>query len=464
MPNAIPDAPEYLEEALLDEKHMKTLMGPDGHIDPMKMSAFVDKYRTNALERDPDLGKQLKQAVKDGLNEAKDAWGLKTLPTGDVDPDAFNYSGPAVRNIYKPLGLTRNEARQIAANGRGAGAPFVGKFDSLGDWLNKTSHQYAAKHGLPAVYNDLNEAGASGEGFIVPEEFRAELLRLSLETAVVRPRARVIPMSTATLRMPVIRDTSHASTVFGGVSASWVAEAASLSSSTNQPTFGQVALVARKLTGYTVASNELLADSAISLEALVTSMFGDALAYFEDDSFIAGTGVGQPLGILNAAAMVSVAKETGQAATTLTYENLVKQYSRMLPQSLSRAVFYGHPDIFPQLAQMALNVGTGGSAVWISNAASGPPATIFGRPLILTEKAETLGAAGDLTFCDFGFYLIGDRMAMQMASSPHVNFTTDEMVWRFVQRVDGRPWLQSALTPRNGTNTLSPFVNIAVRA
>ena len=231
-----------------------------------------------------------------------------------------------------------------------------------------------------------------------------------------------------------------------------------------QPTFGQLLLTARKLTGYTVASNELLADSAISLEALIMTLFSEALAYFEDDAFLTGTGAGQPLGVLNASALVSVAKETGQAATTIVYENLVKMFSRALPQSMGRGIWYAHPDIFPQLAQLSLSVGTGGSAVWISNIVGGPPATIFGRPVIFTEKAETLGTAGDIVFADLGFYLIGDRQSLMMASSPHVNFSTDEMVWRFVQRVDGRPWLSAALTPRNGTNTLSPFVNLATRS
>ena len=106
-----------------------------------------------------------------------------------------------------------------------------------------------------------------------------------------------------------------------------------------QPTFTQVQLTARKLTGYTVASNELLQDSAISMEALINSMFADALTYFEDDAFINGTGAGQPLGILNADAMVTVSAETGQSAGTILWENIVNMYSRMLPQSLGRAVW-----------------------------------------------------------------------------------------------------------------------------
>jgi len=65
---------------------------------------------------------------------------------------------------------------------------------------------------------------------------------------------------------------------------------------------------------------------------------------------------------------------------------------------------------------------------------------------------------------DFSYYLIGDRMALEMASSAHTRFPTDETDFRFIQRVDGRPWIDSALTPRNGSDTLSPFMAIAARA
>ena len=65
---------------------------------------------------------------------------------------------------------------------------------------------------------------------------------------------------------------------------------------------------------------------------------------------------------------------------------------------------------------------------------------------------------------DFGYYFIGDRMGLEVSRSEHVRFTTNEMVWRFIQRVDGRPWLVTALTPRYGTNTFSPYINLATRA
>ena len=52
---------------------------------------------------------------------------------------------------------------------------------------------------------------------------------------------------------------------------------------------------------------------------------------------------------------------------------------------------------------------------------------------------------------------------MTAESSPHFKFSTDITAYRFIERIDGRPWLTSAITPRKGSNTLSPFVKIAAR-
>jgi HK97 family phage major capsid protein len=137
----------------------------------------------------------------------------------------------------------------------------------------------------------------------------------------------------------------------------------------------------------------------------------------------------------------------------------------MLPSSVGNAVWIASPDTFVELATMALSVGTGGSAIWLNNGVEGPPMTILGRPVIMTEKTPgVLGAQGDLSFVDFSFYLIGEREGMSMDTSEHVRFTRDQTTVRVIARNDGRPWLTSAITPQNGGPTLSPFVGLAVRA
>jgi len=75
----------------------------------------------------------------------------------------------------------------------------------------------------------------------------------------------------------------------------------------------------------------------------------------------------------------------------------------------------------------------------------------------------TLGDQGDLNFIDFSYYLIGDRQTVSLETSEHIYFVSDETALRAIERVDGRPWVQSEFTPANGA-TVSPFVAIEARA
>jgi HK97 family phage major capsid protein len=339
------------------------------------------------------------------------------------------------------------------------------EFIDTADFLQSVWHQnMAGQDRWRKIRMDYSSVQPASGGFLVPEVLRSELLRVSLETAVVRPRARVIPMDSARVPFPTIDSTTRASSVFGGVIGYWTEEGGTLTES--EATFGRVVLEAAKLSCRCDVPNELLQDSIISFAAFIDTILPAAIAWFEDTAFITGSGVGQPLGVLNSPAIVSVTKETGQVADTIVWENIIKMYSRMLPASLGNAVWVANLDTFPELATMALSVGTGGSAIWMNNGVAGPPMTILGRPVIFTEKVPTIGGAGsgkDINFIDFGYYLIGDRQEMRAESSIHAQFTTDQTVYRVIERVDGRGWIQSAITPQNSTNTLSPFVSLGER-
>lgn len=439
---------------------------------PESTAEFFESYRKAVNAKDPELTEQADVARSEGLIKMiEDAGFVKQDPKADVKRPPMGGGGASVartgsKAVYNDLGMSHTQMRQVGATGGDlAGMDLAGQFDGLSDFGLAALNAIAGKSvDMDARLKNLTEIIPGDGGFLVPEEFRAELLMLSLEMSVVRPRANVVPMGSAVLRYPAILDTSHATNVFGGVSGVWVGEGGTVSSTTNQPSFSGIRLAPNKLTAYARYSNELRADGAISIESLITSLYPRAIAYFEDDAFLNGTGAGQPMGIINADALISVGKETGQAAKTLLWENILNMYSRMYAPSLGSAVWVAHSDVFPQLATMSLSVGTGGAPVWLANGSTGAPMTILGRPVIFTEKAQTLGTAGDIFFVDLSYYLIGDRQAMTMAASEHVQFTTDEQVVRFVQRVDGAPWLQSALTPRNGTTTVSPYVSLATRA
>ena len=83
--------------------------------------------------------------------------------------------------------------------------------------------------------------------------------------------------------------------------------------------------------------------------------------------------------------------------------------------------------------------------------------------MIPVEYSNTLGTQGDIVLADYSQYGIVDKGGIQAASSMHVAFLTDEMVFRITYRVDGEPLWNAQLTPFKGSNTLSPFVSLASR-
>lgn len=169
------------------------------------------------------------------------------------------------------------------------------------------------------------------------------------------------------------------------------------------------------------------------------------------------------LGILNSnnPSIVTQDAESGQGASTIIYDNIVKMYSRMYTAGHANAIWIANIDTFPQLALMNLAVGTGGAAVWLpAGGASGKPYnTLLGHELIFSEKAKSLGTAGDIAFVDLTQYYIAQKAGgVKFDSSMHIRFDYDEMAFRFVMRYDGQPTWKSKLTPKESSTTLGPAI------
>ncbi|MDT0377235.1 phage major capsid protein [Streptomyces sp. DSM 42041] len=449
----IPNGPDELAEMVADPGRLAPVIAS-----PEAFTEFVAEYGRRQQGEGTELRAQVEAEVKRGFAN----W---------LREQGLDDSGDSVRrlNLSPDQNPTRSAMASAHYNPKAPGAKVDALFPGgTRDFLRATWHgarssdAMAMQSQIREIHNSFGSTVPADGGFLIPEYLRSELLRVALETALVRPMARVIPMETLTVPFPTIDSTSNASNVYGGVVAYWTEESGQLTDSSAK--FGRIKLEAKKLTAYTEVPNELFTDSLISLETFINEVFPEALAWFEDVAFINGTGVGEPEGFLNADAAVEVAAEGEQPANTIVWENIVKMFSRMLPSSIGRAVWCAHIDTFPELATMALSVGTGGSAIWLNNGVEGPPMTILGRPVYFTEKVSSVGTAGDINFVDLGYYLIGDRQTMAADTSPHYRFANDQTAMRFIERVDGRAWMQTAMTPHTGSNTLSPFVKIADRA
>lgn len=326
----------------------------------------------------------------------------------------------------------------------------VGKKDPRLNW-------YDDKDGtIVSEVKDLVEnVGASG-GFLVPTEFIARMYAVMAETTFVRPRATIIPMRRRQVNIPVLDQTGTTAGVphwFGGMTFYWAEEATEKTES--DPQFRQMSLVAHKLIGYTRASDELVADSAVSLDALLSGDLGMAggAAWHEEHCFIQGTGAGQPLGVINAGATITVQR---QAQNTVGYIDLANMLERHLPTASANSTLWV---ISQSLRSELMQVqDPAGNYVWQPNARDGNPGLLFGFPVQFSEKPSFRGRAGDVILVDWRYYLIGDRQAVTIESTQFDRWRYDETSWRMVHRVDGQPWLSTELTLQDGSSTISPFV------
>jgi HK97 family phage major capsid protein len=311
----------------------------------------------------------------------------------------------------------------------------------------------------------MSESVPSDGGFLVAPEFAQEVLLRTYETGVLASRCRRIPTTSNELKINSVDERARTDgSRWGGILAYWEGEADALTGT--KPKFRQIDLRLRKLTGLCYATDELLQDAA-ALQAVVMQGFSEEFGFKLDDSIIRGTGAGMPMGVLNSGSLVTVAKETNQAAATIVTENIQKMWMHCFNRSRMTAAWFYNQDCEPQMNTMSLPVGTGGIPVWLppGGLSSTPYGTLFGRPAIAIEQADTMGNTGDIMLLDLGQYVLTDKEpGVQSAVSIHVRFLYDESVFRFIYRVDGQPIWQVGLTPFKGSNILSPFVALAQRS
>jgi len=298
-------------------------------------------------------------------------------------------------------------------------------------------------------------------GFLVPTEFRTELLQTGLEDTAFADKCTFIPMQTNHVEIPAVFDTDHSGTpkeFYGGIVIYRPEEGGSKTFS--KPHFGLVELNLHEVAGICAVSNNLLEDSPISIGAILNKLFGNAISWILDDDTIQGDGVGKPLGILHCDATVTVPIEAEQEADTVVAGNVLNMYARMPAQSLKSAVWLANQTVLPQLAQMTI----GNYPVFVpaGGLSQKPFDTLLGKPLIYTEKLPALGDAGCIMFVDPTQYLLGAKrgMSMQTASSIHLYFDLDQTCFRFVMRYDGVCWWKSCMTPKHG-DCLSPYIKLA---
>lgn len=400
--------------------------------------------------------------------------------TAHGNPTIFTPDGTPSLVRYDPHGRRLGTVRAADGTEKNFG-DFLEKFH---DFNKSDNYEYRMKsrkilgeqYGVQGIGVDnagmivktaLAESSGVNAGYTVPPEFVAQLMMLAIEDSIVQPRAMKIPMSSRSLQIPVLDQVTAQgagnSNFLAGVIATWTAEAATRTES--EPIFRQEELVAWELSFYTVASNVLLQDSAIGMDALLTQLFSKAIPWYTDFAYIQGNGVGKPLGVLNAPATLLVGRGAPGRFQFADYANMLAKLYWMLSAG-GEVVWLIHQSTIPQLIQMVDPAGRpvfiplDQGAQWKPDKSGGTMSIgrLGGFPVLVTEKVPALGTTGDVMLIDWSKYILGQRMELQIDLSTQVRFLQNQSVWRCVWRGDGRPWLQGPVILADGVSKVSCFV------
>lgn len=339
-------------------------------------------------------------------------------------------------------------------------------FKGLVDFCRTVAHNKSdSRLVIDKAEKGLESGDPESAGVLVPIEYSTDIIKLAIEKGKIFPLCRMTKMTAAEQKIPTALSLDESSgNLYGGITFLWVDEKGDKTEKDFK--LQRINLRANTAAALCRASNQLLEDSSPKCEAVLRSLFSDAFKNFMDNEIVNGAGAGRGLGILAAPCLYSVAKEAGQAATTINFRNVTKMMMRMFPDGKDNCVWLINDECLDQIWNLNQVVGTGGGNVMIASGTAQDikprPTTLLSRPIIWNSHGSTLGQKGDIILADLRQMLIGIRKYLSIDVSIHVHFKTNQSLFRIESRLDFQPIWPSTMKTRTNFE-VAPFVTLAKR-
>jgi HK97 family phage major capsid protein len=355
-------------------------------------------------------------------------------------------------------------AENVAKDPKG-GFNFVGEFmkavhGASSAQRNGTAVDKRLLIGAAAPSSFAGEGSGADGGFLIPPAFGTEIFQFSLTDNALLPMTDEVNVTGNGMSFPKDETTPWGT---NGVRAYWQGEAGA--GTATKPVFGMTSLRLKKLMALVPVSDEMLDDSA-ALASYLPKKIGASIQWKTNEAILFGPGAGLPQGAMVSGAVITVAKDSGQATNTLTATNLANMIARLPEGSFPNSVWLINNDVLPSLFTLTLGnypiyIPAGG----VTGGMQGNPyGTLLGRPIIVSQHANTFSSQGDVMLVDLGYYqTITKSGGVQTATSMHLYFDADATAFRTTFRIDGQSKIAAAISPAKGTNKLSPFVQLAAR-
>jgi HK97 family phage major capsid protein len=291
----------------------------------------------------------------------------------------------------------------------------------------------ALRTNFKQISNVLQEGVDADGGYLVPEEYDSRLIDVLTGENIMRKLGHKI--TTSGEHKINIAATKPA--------AAWIEEGGALSF--GEATFDQVLLDAHKLHVAIKVTEELLYDNAFGLESYIIDQFGKALANAEEDAFLNGSGVGQPLGLF---------AETGGGTAAASVATLATDNVLDLVYALNRpyrknAKFIMNDQTIATIRKLKDN---NGAYMWQPSLVAGEPDKLLGYEVYTSPFCPE----DKIAFGDYSYYNIGDRGTRSFKQLNELFAGNGMIGYVAKERVDGKLILPEAvqiLTVTGGTKS-----------
>jgi len=288
----------------------------------------------------------------------------------------------------------------------------------------------ALRSNFRQVSNVLSEGIDADGGYLVPEEYDSRLIEGLTEENVFRKLATTI--TTSGERKINIAATKPA--------AAWIEEGEALTF--GDATFAQINLDAHKLHVAIKVTEELLYDNAFGLENYILRQFAKALGNAEEDAFLNGSGVGQPLGLLSETGGAEIGVTTA-AADEITYDELVDLVYSLKRPYRKNASFLCNDQTIGYLRKLK---DKNGHPLWHDSVEDGEPGRILGFKVYTSPYFPVITAGVPaIAFGDYSYYNIGDRGTRSFAELKELYAGNGMVGFVAKERVDGKLILPEAV-------------------
>lgn len=371
--------------------------------------------------------------VKMMLNLAMDAEGLHDLVNEAQAPVSFAMG----REIAPGEGEVSDEQLELT-NTRDYKSAFESYLRRDMDYIG------------PNDRKTLQEGQDDAGGFLAPVDWRLDMIKRTAARPNIRANATVLTTSRDSVRLPkVIYAGDYRYT--SGVRMKWVGEIPSSSTEhrVTDPVFGAELVQIYTAMASLPITLDLLEDSAFAIDEYIIQVLAEAYDLGEEAVWVAGTGAGQPQGIMTHPQILVDSGDTGDgmrvssgAAAALEADGLISLAMELPEQYDMNAKWYFNKKS-SEKAIRQLKDSTSGNYLWpvIAQVGELGPAglALLGYPVIRSPFLPNVGAGNNpILFGDMRAYRIVDRIGLSIQRLREVYAETNLVVYLARKRVGGK--------------------------